>query len=261
VKYLFATLLCLVSYAAFADDLAAVRTDLAPTGKLRAAINFGNSVLAQRDPATSAPRGISADLSAELSRRLGVPLEFVIYSEAGDVAKDAEHKVWDVGFLAIDPKRAATITFTPPYVLIEGAYLVSAGSKLATNDDIDRPGIIVGVAEGSAYDLYLSRTLHEAALLRERNAAESIASLRAGRVQVVGGVKIPLDDFARTNPDVRVIPGHFMLIEQAMITPQGHDAGAQYLTSFIEEMKASGFVADALKRSGQTAASVAPPAK
>ncbi len=261
MKYLLATLLCVLSHAALADDLAPVRADLVPTGTLRVAINFGNPVLAQRDPATSAPRGISADLSAELSHRLGVPLEFVIYNEAGDVTKAAEYKVWDIGFLAIDPKRAATITFTPPYVVIEGAYLVPAASTLASNDEVDRPGVTVGVAEGSAYDLYLSRSLHAARLLRQKNATESIAVLRAGGVEVVGGVQIPLDDFARTNRDVRVLPGHFMLIEQAMALPQGHEAGTKYLKSFIEDMKASGFVADALKRSGQSAASVAPPAK
>lgn len=262
VRTLFIVILSLFVSAtmACADDLDAVRADLVPTGKLRAAINYGNPVLAQRDPVTSVPHGISIDLAVELAHRLNVPVEFVIYNEAGDVTKEAEHHVWDIAFLAIDPKRAATIAYTSPYVVIEGAYLVKAESTFATNDEVDRPGTIIGVAEGSAYDLYLSRALHDAKLLREKNTTASIASLRAGRIQVVGGVKIPLDDFARTNTDTRVIPGRFMVIEQAMAMPRGHEAARNYLTAFIEDMKASGFVLDALKRSGQTAAMVAPPA-
>jgi len=249
------------SSVARADDLAAARADLAPGGRLRAAINLGNPVLAQRADEHAAPTGVSVDLALALGRQLGVPVELVVFHEAGEVSAAAAQNVWDVGFLAIDPKRAQSISFSPAYVVIEGAYLVGAASTLADNAEVDRAGVRVGVAEGSAYDLFLTRALHQASLVREKTVMVNIASLRAGAVDVVGGVKIPLEAFARGNGDVRVLPGRFMVIEQAMATPQGHPAGAAYVAAFIEAMKASGFVADGLKRSGQTAAGVAPAAR
>lgn len=244
-----------------ADDLSVAREQLAPTGRLRAAINFGNPVLAQRDADPHGARGVSAELAAELAKRLAVPLDYVLFTEAGDVFAALPKQTWDIAFLAIDPKRAAGIGFTAPYVVIEGSYLVPTGASLAGNDEVDRDGVLIGVAEGSAYDLYLSRTLQRAHLLRERNVDFSIDSLRAGRVQVVAGVKGPLEKVAADHADVRLLPGHFMVIEQAIGTPLGRPAGLAYLNGFVEEMKASGFVADALRRSGQTSAAVAGPSR
>ncbi len=246
------------SSVARADDLAAARADLAPGGRLRAALNLGNPVLAQRTDEHAAPTGVSVELAAALGQRLGVPVDLVVFREAGEVTDAAERNVWDVGFLAIDPKRATTITFSPPYVVIEGSYLVPSASAYTASDQVDRPGVRVGVAVGSGYDLYLTRALHAASLVRERNVAVNIASLRAGTVDVVGGLRSPLDAVARDSADVRVLPGRFMVVEQAMATPRGHAAGAAYVAAFIEAMKASGFVADALRRTGQSAAAVVP---
>src|SRR4051812_5217892 len=132
--------------------------DLAPSGKLRVAINFGNPVLAQRGPGGE-PRGVSAALARELAKRLNVPIDFLTFEEAGKVAEAASQDKWDVAFLAIDPKRAATIDFTPPYVLIEGTYLTRTNSPLQKLEDVDKDGVRVAVAENSAYDLYLTRNL------------------------------------------------------------------------------------------------------
>jgi polar amino acid transport system substrate-binding protein len=237
-----------------------VVTELAPTGKLRAAINFGNIVLAQRDSAGGEPRGVSAELARELAKRMGVPIEYVTFDAAGKVFEALKAGAWDVAFLAIDPVRSEGIEFTPPYVVIEGAYAVPANSPLQTNEDVDRDGVRVAVARGSAYDLYLTRALKHAKLVREPSGPEALELFRKDRLEVAAGVKQPIILFAKEHPDVRVIPGRFMVIEQAMGTPKGRDASVRYLREFIEEMKASGFVAKALQASGQTDAAVAPPA-
>jgi len=236
-----------------------VVTELAPTGKLRAAINFGNIVLAQKDPASGEPRGVSAELAREVAKRLGLPIEFASFDAAGKVF-DALG-TWDIAFVAIDPVRAAGIDFTAPYVIIEGAYVVPADSPLKTVEDVDREGVRVAVARASAYDLYLTRALKHAALVRETNGPEALEMFRRDRLEAAAGVKQPIVAFAKEHPDTRVIPGRFMVIEQAMGTSKGRDTGIRYLREFIEEMKASGFVARALSASGQTDAAVAPPAR
>ena len=235
-----------------------VLKDLAPTGKLRAAINLGNMVLAQKDPATGQPKGITPDLARELGRRLGVPVELVPFDAAGKVFEAVKTGALDVMFLAIEPVRANEIAFTAPYVLIEGVYMVPKDSKIASVADVDRDGIRIGVSRNSAYDLYLTRTLKHATLVR---GDDGIALFVKDKLDAAGGVKQPLVAYAKTNPNVRILEGRFMEIRQAMGTPRGRgEAGARYLGAFIEEMKASGFVADALKRSNQPDAAVAPSA-
>ncbi len=259
-------LLLVSAFPAFAQPAPspAVVSDLAPTGKLRAAINFGNSVLAQKGPGGE-PRGISVDLSVELARRLGVGAEFVPYEAAGKVFEGARAGVWDVGFLAIEPVRAAEIAFTAPYVVVEGTYMVRQDSALRNVEDVDRPGIRIAVGLGSAYDLFLTRSLKNATVLRAPvgGGRAMIEMFVNDKLDVAAGVRQQLDAFAKTDPRMRVMAGHFQWIMQAMGTPkvdgQPHAAGTAYLAAFVEEMKSSGFVADALKRSGQVA-EVAPPA-
>jgi polar amino acid transport system substrate-binding protein len=236
--------------------------DLAPTGKLRAAINFGNPVLVQKDGAGEA-RGVSPDLARELARRAGVSLELVPYDSAGKVFDALNTGAWDIAFLAIEPVRAAEIDFTAPYVLIEGTYMVPVDSPLKTIADVDRPGVRIAVGRGSAYDLYLTRTIKHATLVRATTGggAAAIDVFLGDKLEVAAGVRQPLVAYAKTDPKVRVMDGRFMEIQQAMGTPKGRDAAARYLRGFVEEMKASGFVADALKRSNQPDAAVAPPAR
>jgi polar amino acid transport system substrate-binding protein len=235
--------------------------DLAPQGTLRAAINFGNPVLAQKDPATGEPRGISVDLARELGRRLGVGVDLVLYDAAGKVADAAKTGAWDIAFLAVDPGRANDITFTAPYVVIEGTYLVPADSALKTIEDVDREGIRVVVGNKSAYDLYLTRALKKAQIVRAPTSPAVIDVFKAEKLEVAAGVRQQLIEFASSRPEVRVMDGRFMVIEQAMGTPKGREAGAAYLRAFVEEMKVSGFAAAALARSNQKDAAVAPPAR
>ncbi|HTO47266.1 MAG TPA: ABC transporter substrate-binding protein [Burkholderiales bacterium] len=250
----------LVGCATTSAPPAAVR-ELAPTGKLRAAINYGNPVLAQRDPATGQPSGISADLARELGKRMGVPVEFITFDAAGKVFDAMASGAWDVAFLAIEPARSAQIDFTAPYVIIEGVYVVPVNSPLRSVGDVDRDGVRIAVSNKSAYDLYLSRTLKRAQLVRAPTPPASLELFVREKLEASAGVKQLLVAFAQTHPDVRVIEGRFMAIEQAIGTPRGREAGARYLREFVEEMKASGFVAAALARSGQNDAAVAPAAR
>lgn len=232
---------------------------LAPTGTLRAAINLGNAVLASRDTATGEPRGVSVALSRELARRLGVPLDLVVYDAAGRVVDNAKTGAWDVAFVAIDPKRGVDMDYTAPYVLIEGAYVVPQHSPIRTNSDVDRDGVRVVAAKGSAYDLYLSRTLTHATILHVPTSQEVVAGMIAQGAEAGAAVKQQLEASARVTSGVRLLDGHFMVIEQAMAVPKGRAAGARYLAAFVEEMKASGFVAAALRTNGVEGATVAPP--
>jgi polar amino acid transport system substrate-binding protein len=224
---------------------------LAPTGRVRTAINLGNPVLAQGTPAD--PRGVTVDLARELARRTGLELELVPFTAAGKVFEALGQ--WDVAFLAIEPVRAAQIAFTAPYVLIEGVYLVPKESTLAAVADVDRTGVRIGVNKNSAYDLYLTRTLKHAQLVRGESG---LALFAEQKLEAAAGVKQPIMAHARAHPETRVLDGRFMEIRQAMGAPRERTVAAAYLRSFIEEMKASGFVAKALERSNQPDAVVAP---
>ena len=237
-----------------------VLRQLAPTGKMRAAINFGNPVLAQKDLATGEARGVSVAIAHELGRRLGVGVELVTFDAAGKVFEALKSGALDVAFLAIDPKRATEIEFTAPYVIIEGSYMVPAGSPLRTIDDVDRPGVRIAVGNGSAYELYLSRTIKHAEIVKAPTGNEAIDTFLRDGLEVAAGVKSPLRKFAEHRRDLRVMDGRFMVIEQAMGTPRGRDAGARYLRVMIENLKASGFIAAGLAESGQHDAVVAPAA-
>ena len=237
---------------------AAARSELAPTGTLRAAINFGNPILAGKDPATGEPRGVSVDLSRELARRLGVPVQFVHYDAAGKVVEALKSGAWDVAYVAIDPARAVDIRYSGPYVVIEGAYLVRQDSPIRANAEVDREGVRVAVGAGSAYDLFLSRNLKQAKLVRVPTSPAVVDLFVAQKLEVAAGVKQQLEADARRTPGLRLLEGRFMVINQAMGTPRGRVAGAQYLGEFVATMKSSGFVAQSLARHGIEGAEVAP---
>lgn len=234
-----------------------VLLDLAPTGKMRIAVNYGNPVLVRRDSATGEPKGIMADLANELCRRLGVQAEFVPFDAAGKVFAAIETHAWDVAFLARDPVRAEQILFTSPYVTIEGTYLVKAESPFLTIESLDAPGNRIAVGKGAAYDLYLSRALKYATLVRADTSVAAVDLFRSEGLEAVAGVRQPLEDVARSCPDLRVIPGRFTCIEQALGTLVGREAGREYLEAFVNEMKSCGFVTAALERHGERAAIVA----
>jgi polar amino acid transport system substrate-binding protein len=234
---------------------ATIVTDLAPTGVLRTAINLGNPVLAQGTPA--APAGVTVDIGREIAARLGVPAEFRCFDAARDSFEATMTGQADVCFLAIEPAREAEIAFTAPYVLIEGVYAVPNQSPLTTAAEVDREGIRIGVKHGSAYDLFLTRTLRHATVVR---GAEGTEVFVTGNLEAAAGVKEPMTAFVGSRSGYRLIPERFMEIRQAVGTAATKRLETrQFLHNLVEEIKAAGFVADSLRRSGQSAA-VAPPA-
>jgi len=237
------------------DGTSALAGDLAPDGVLRAAINLGNPVLAQGTPA--APAGVTVDIAREVGVRLGLPVELACFDAARDSLAAVTTGKAGICFLGIEPARAGEIAFTAPYVLIEGVYAVSEGSPLAAVDDVDRPGVRIGVKRGSAYDLFLTRTLRHATVVR---GSEGTAEFLAGNLEAAAGVREPMTEFVSSRPGLRLIEGRFMEIRQAVGTAASRrPETVSFLRDLVEELKSSGFVADALRRSGQTAL-VAPPA-
>lgn len=233
----------------------AVVADLAPTGSFRAAINLGNPVLAQGSAAS--PSGVTVDIARAVADRLGVPVSFLCF-DAARRSFDAVHAgAADLGFLAIEPARAADLDFTAPYVVIEGVYAVPGSSPIATAAEVDREGVRVGVKLGSAYDLFLTRTLEHAEIVRD--AADGIEAYRADGLDVAAGIRQPITSEAARH-GLRVLEPGFMRIRQSVAVAKGHRAASvNFLHDLIEELKADGFVAEALARSGQEA-TVAPPA-
>jgi len=237
------------------DGTAGLAGDLAPTGVLRAAINLGNPVLAQGT--ATAPRGVTVDIGREIGARLGVGVEFACFDAARDSFAAIMTGQADVCFLGIEPARAGEVAFTAPYVLIEGVYAVPDRSPLAMVADVDSPGVRIGVKRGSAYDLFLTRTLRHAVVVR---GAEGTEAFLTGNLEAAAGVREPMTDFVGSRAGYRLIEGPFMEIRQAVGTAKAkRPETTQFLHGLVEELKATGFIGDALRRSGQTAP-VAPPA-
>lgn len=233
---------------------AALRAELAPTGTLRVGINYGNFLLVNKDRAS----GIAVDLGRELGKRLGVPVELVTYEAAGKLADGVKAGAWDVAFLGAEPQRANEIAFTSAYLEIPATYLVPAGSTIRTLDDVDREGVRIAVAQKSAYDLYLSRNLKHAQLVRAEGIQGSYDLFVAQKLEVLSGLKPRLVTDAEKLPGSRVLEGQFTAVQQAIGTPKSREAGAKYLREFAEEAKASGLVAEAIGRHGVRGVSVAP---
>lgn len=239
---------------------AAVKSALTPTGRLRASINLGNPILANRD-AAGLPVGVSIDLARELARRLGVESELVVSDSAGKSVDIVTADQADIGFFAIDPVRGQGILFTAAYVLIEGSYLVREASPLQRNEEVDTAAHRVTVGKGSAYDLYLTRALKAAQIVRAMTSPSVVDTFLANGDDVAAGVKQQLESDIKRLPGLRLLPGRFMVIEQAMGVPKARGEAAQaYVAAFVEEMKASGFVAESLARHRIEGAAVAPAA-
>jgi polar amino acid transport system substrate-binding protein len=230
----------------------------APSGTLRASINLGNPVLASIDPATGKAVGVSVDLATELARRLGVPIQLVVVKSAGASVDNVNQDKADVGFFAVDPKRGQEISFTKPYVLIEGFYLVRDTSPITTNDQVDQPGVTVAVGKDSAYDLFLTRELHRARIVRIPTSPAVVPNFLDQHLDVAAGVKQQLERDAAKAGGLRILDQRFMVIRQAMGVPKAKgDEAAAYLSTFVENMKASGFVAASLVRHQISGAAVA----
>lgn len=237
-----------------------LRTDLAPSGMLRVGINYGNPVLATRDALSGELRGLAVDLARELSVRTELPIEIVAFESAGKMFDAVKVGAWDVAFLAVDPGRSSEIDFTAPYVEIEGTYLIPAGAPFHTVDDVDRDGVRIGVSGKSAYDLFLSRSLQHAQIVRAQSPESALALILSNKVDVLAGVRQTLDAQSARLPGSRVLDDRFMAIGQAMGIVKGRGEAVKYLREFVEDVKASGFVARAIEKSGVRGVSIPPSA-
>ncbi|WP_455921225.1 transporter substrate-binding domain-containing protein [Pseudomonas putida] len=235
----------------------AVLDDLAPQGVLRAAINYGNPVLAQKGQ-DGLPKGVSVALAKALAEELGVRLEMVTFDAAGKVFAALDEHVWNIAFLAIEPVREQQIAFSDPYVIIEGTYLVAAESPFQRVQDLDQSGLRIAVGKGAAYDLFLTRTLQQAQLERAETSASAVDLYLEQQLDAAAGVRQPLEQVAVGNPAYRVLEDAFTSIRQAMAVPRRREAGAAYVRDFVKRKKAEGFVHAALAENGQTDVAVAP---
>jgi len=257
-----ACLLFLAACAAAPTIPPQVRSDLAPTGKLRAGINYANAIVATRDPVTGELRGVSVDLVREVARRLDVPLELVGFGSSGKLTDALNAGELDIGGIAggSGTGREGTMEFTAGYLQIETTYMVAPGSTIRAIADVDREGVRVGVAEKSAFRPFLARTLKRATLLTGPGNPTAFELLRAGQVEVLAGLRHQLIEVRGKLPGARVLDGRFLVVEQTLAIPKGREAGIRFLRDFIEEAKASRFVARALAKSGNANVPVSPPA-
>jgi polar amino acid transport system substrate-binding protein len=240
------------------DASPAARADLAPTGTLRAGINYGNVILATRDDRSGESRGVAVDLVRALAGRLAVPAAIVAYETVAAMVDAAKSDAWDIAFLGIDPAREADIAFSPPYLEIEATYLVPAGSALRGAAEVDRVGVRVAAPARANYELYLRRALKSARLVSAPGADAAFDLLVRGEVEALAGLRQTLVGLAERLPGSRMVEGRFMTVRQAIGVPRGRPAGLAYLHDFVEDAKASGLVARALAETGARGVSVAP---
>jgi polar amino acid transport system substrate-binding protein len=242
------------------DITHAVRADLAPTGTLRAGVNYGNFILATKDRATGESRGVAIDLLHEVGRRLGTPVAIVAYDSVAVMGDAAPTGAWDIAFLGSDPAREALMSFTAAYLEIEATYLVPASSPLRTAADVDREGVRVAAPARANYELFLSRNLKRARLVSAPGGDAAFDLLASGQVEALAGLTQGLLGLAGKLPGSRLVDGRFMGVQQSIAVPRGHDAGLAFLRRVVEDAKASGLVARAIEKTGARGVAVAPPA-
>jgi polar amino acid transport system substrate-binding protein len=253
-------LFVLTSGAMATEISPAVRSEIAPSGKLRVGLNHGNFLLVTPGSSATDPRGVASDLARELGRRVEVPVEFIKFDTAGKLGDGARTGAWDVAFLGAEPQRAADIAFTAAYLEIPSTYLVPAGSPIRSVAEVDREGVRIAVAEQSAYGLYLARTIKHAKLITTQGLDSSFDVFVAQKLEALAGLKPRLLTDVQKLPGARILDGQFTGVQQAIGTLKNREASARFLRAFVEDVKASGLVAEAISRNGAQGVSVAPPA-
>lgn len=227
---------------------AAALAELAPQGKLRAGMNLSNNLFTGKDPASGELRGVSVDLMRELASRLGVPLELVVHATPGDVADASQKNTWDVAILAIEPARAKTITFSPAITEIEASYMVFKDSPLRSASQVDAPGIRIAAPAKAGYELFLTRTIRHATLVRSTSTQGAIELFKDRKADTLSGLKPNLLDLMAGKAEYRLLEGNFMVVNHGLGTPANRPAAAAYLKAFVQDMNASGFVGRSIAR-------------
>ena len=235
-------------------------SSFAPTASLRVGINLGNPILANEEPNTKRLYGVTIDIANEIGKRISLPVQLIPFKTAGATVDAVKTGEIDLVFVAIDPVRGADISYTPAYIQIEGAYMVKANSSINNNEEVDAVGNEIVVGKGSAYDLYLSREIKHATLLRAASSQAVVDDFMSGQGNVAAGVKQQLESDAKRYEGLRMLPGRFMVINQAIGIPKArthYEGTTTYLSHVINELKQSGFIADAMKRHNIQGAKVA----
>lgn len=235
------------------------KSQLAPTGTLRAGINMSNFLLVTGRSPSGDPEGVSPDMARAIADKLGVPLKYVPFKTPGELADQAENNVWDIGLIGAEPQRAEKITFTNAYVEIEATYLVPAGSPIKSIADVDKPGVRIAVTARAAYDLWLERNIKQATLIRSSSLDAAMEQFQAEKLEALAGLRPRLITDVAKLPGARILDGQFTAVQQAIGTPKPNAAGATFLRQFVEEAKASGFVAKLIEKHKVKGLSVAPP--
>ncbi|HSU06628.1 MAG TPA: transporter substrate-binding domain-containing protein [Acetobacteraceae bacterium] len=234
-----------------------VIAELAPRGVLRAGINMGNFLLVSGKGASGDPEGVAPDMAREIAQRLGVPIAYVPFARPGELADMAGKDVWDIGLIGAEPARAETIAFTAAYVEIEATYLVPANSPLRTIADVDRSGVRIAVTARSAYDLWLTRNIAHAELVRSESLDSAYEQFAREKLDALAGLRPRLMADVQKLAGARILEGQFTSVQQAIGTARANVAGARFLAAFVEEAKASGLVARLIERHKVSGLSVA----
>lgn len=237
-----------------------VAAELAPTGVLRAGINMSNFLLVSGTSPSGDPQGVAPDMARAIADRLGVPVAYVKFPRPGELADAAEDDLWDVGLIGDEPARAQKIAFSPAYVEIASTYLVPAGSPLKTIDEVDRPGIRIAVTDRTAYELWLSRHIKQAQLVKSQSLDAALEQFTAEKLDALAGLRPRLLKDVEKLPGARILDGQFSAVQQAVGALRTREASAVFLRGFVEEAKASGLVASLIERHKIQGLSVAPPA-
>ena len=237
---------------------AAARAELTPTGKLRAGINYGNFILAAKDPVTGEPFGVAIDLLRDIARRLDMPVEIIDYDSPAIMGDAAPANAWDIAFLGSDPQREKLMSFTQAYLEIDASYLVPGDSPFKTAAEVDRDGVRVAAYARANFELFLKRNLKHANLTSTQGEEEAFELLATGKVDALAGLTQGLLNMAPKLPRARVLDGRFMGVQQSIAVPKGRDASLAYLWRVVEEAKKSGLVARGIERLGVQGVSVAP---
>lgn len=234
---------------------------LAATGTLRAGINLSNFLLVTGRSPSGDPEGVAPDMARAIAERLGVKLKLVPFKTPGELADAAESGVWDIGLIGAEPARAEKIVFSPAYVEIESTYLVPAGSALRSIVEVDRPGIRIAVAARTAYDLWLVRNIKQAQLVHAEGIDAAFDLFVNDKLEALASLRPRLLTDVEKLPGARILDGRFSAVQQAVGTAKTNVAAAAFLRDFVEEAKASGFVAGLIARHRAAGLSVAPAAQ
>lgn len=227
-----------------------ILAQLAPTGTLRAGINMANVLLVTERPENGDPGGVGPDFARAMADRLGVPVSYVQFPTPGEVADTVDDGVWDIGLIGAEPSRAEKIEFTAAYVEIEATYMVWDGSAFNSIDDVDKPGVRIAVSGRSAYDLYLSRTLQHAELVRAKGLPGAQALFVDEKLDALAGLRPAMNDALPDIPGAKILDGKFTAVQQAVGCKKSSAAAAKFLSDFVEESKANGLVASLIEKHG-----------